>query len=96
MLARTLKVTLIAASLAALTAPAMGETLAIDGQVTLKPTSIETPKRGITMSQVEQRFGAPVSRRDAVGTPPITRWQYANFVVVFEHDRVLHTVVTSG
>ena len=42
------------------------------------------PPRGLTMAQVEQRFGAPAERFAAVGQPPITRWVYPAFVVYFE------------
>jgi hypothetical protein len=45
------------------------------------------------MSTVEARFGAPASRHAAVGDPPITRWDYAQFSVFFEHDKVLHAVI---
>jgi hypothetical protein len=45
------------------------------------------------MAAVEERFGPPEQRHPPIGTPPITRWEYARFVVVFEHDRVIHTVV---
>ena len=31
-----------------------------------------------------------------VGNPPITKWFYPNFVVVFENDKVLHAVVVAG
>jgi hypothetical protein len=31
-----------------------------------------------------------------VGAPPITRWDYPNFSVFFEGDRVIHAVVTTG
>jgi hypothetical protein len=27
-----------------------------------------------------------------VGEPPITRWDYDKFVVVFEYNRVIHSV----
>ncbi len=50
------------------------------------------PKHGQNMQQVEQQFGAPLVRREAVGEPPITRWEYADFVVYFEHNLVLNTV----
>ncbi|MDH4106676.1 MAG: hypothetical protein OEW35_00010 [Gammaproteobacteria bacterium] len=50
------------------------------------------PKRGMTQANVEAQFGAPQSRRAPVGDPPISRWEYANFVVFFEHDRVIHAV----
>ena len=52
----------------------------------------ELPTRGMTMAQVEARFGAPTQRYDAVGQPPITRWVYPAFVVYFEYQHVVHTV----
>ena len=51
------------------------------------------PTRGMTQASVESKFGSPVAIKAAVGEPPITRWEYANFVVFFEHDRVIHAVV---
>lgn len=51
------------------------------------------PARGSTMSQVEARFGAPTTRHAAVGDPPITRWDYPQFSVFFEYDKVLHAVI---
>jgi len=50
------------------------------------------PTRGMTQARVEANFGAPQNRRAAVGDPPITRWEYANFVVFFEYDKVIHAV----
>ncbi len=49
--------------------------------------------RGMTQASVESRYGSPVSVTPAVGEPPITRWEYQNFVVFFEYDRVIHAVV---
>ena len=95
MLARTFKLTVAALAFGAL-APAFGETLAIDGQVSIKASGVETPQRGSTMTAVEARFGAPANKTSPVGSPPITKWFYPNFVVVFENDRVLHAVVVSG
>jgi hypothetical protein len=48
------------------------------------------------MSAVEQQFGAPVTRHETVGQPPITRWDYSGFAVFFERDIVIHAVATSG
>ena len=95
MLARTLKMTVVAFALGA-SVPAVSETLAIDGQVAIKPAGIETPQRGSTMTVVEQKFGAPANKSSSVGNPPITKWFYPNFVVVFENDKVLHAVVVAG
>ena len=50
------------------------------------------PPRGATMGSVETRFGKPAMRNDAVGDPPITRWEYGDFLVFFEYDRVIDTV----
>ena len=53
----------------------------------------ERPARGSSMSSVEARFGVPATRHAAVGDPPITRWDYAQFSVFFEYDKVLHAVL---
>jgi hypothetical protein len=50
------------------------------------------PTRGSSMSAVESRFGAPTTRHQAVGRPPITRWDYPGFSVFFEYDHVIHAV----
>ena len=52
----------------------------------------EMPTRGMSMAQVEARFGAPAERYAAVGQPPITRWVYPSFVVYFEYQHVVHAV----
>ena len=50
------------------------------------------PTRGMSQDAVQASFGSPQSVRDAVGDPPITRWEYAEFVVFFEYDKVIHAV----
>ena len=92
MIARSLRIAIACVGVAAVL-PAVGETLVIDGQVAVASSNVPTPPRGSTMADVERNFGAPIVKRDSVGNPPITRWEYANFVVVFENDRVLHAVV---
>jgi hypothetical protein len=78
----------------ALSAPAVhAETLVVDEQVIVRPSDLPRPARGATMGAVEAKFGAPVARHETVGTPPITRWDYAGFSVFFEHDRVIDSVV---
>ena len=52
----------------------------------------EIPARGMTMEYVEANFGAPRSKRSPIGDPPITRWEYADFIVYFEYKRVIHSV----
>ena len=68
----------------------------VDDQVQVRDTTVQKPKRGITMTQVEAKFGAPTTKHDAVGKPPITRWDYPNFSVFFEYDHVIDAVATSG
>lgn len=63
-----------------------------DGAVEVRPASIELPKRGTSMAQVEAKFGTPRSRHAAIGQPPITRWDYDRFSVYFEYQHVVHAV----
>ena len=51
------------------------------------------PIRGMNMANVEHIFGTPIQKYDAVGKPPITRWDYPDYVVYFEYNMVLHTVM---
>ncbi len=53
------------------------------------------PQRGMNMDNVEHIFGTPLQKQDAVGKPPISRWVYADYVVYFEYNMVLHTVMKS-
>lgn len=72
---------------------AAAETVMVDGQVQVAPSSIARPGRGTTMHQVQAKFGAPQKRYPAVGKPPITRWDYPAFSVYFEYNRVVDSVV---
>jgi hypothetical protein len=75
-------------------APALAETLSTD---TGNPAAAaERPHRGSTMATVQSQYGEPTSRHAAVGVPPITRWDYPQFSVYFENDRVLHAVLVRG
>ena len=51
------------------------------------------PSSGMTADSVESTFGAPEAKVAPIGDPPIARWEYKDFVVFFEYDRVIHTVV---
>ena len=57
------------------------------------PQGVLRPKEGMTMAKVEQKFGKPEQIIPAVGDPPITRWIYKDFVVYFERNLVIHSVV---
>ena len=63
--------------------------------IAVKESDVDTPSRGMTMDQVASKFGAPVTKVPAVGKPPISRWEYPGFVVYFEHEHVIHSVVAS-
>jgi len=76
---------------------AVAETIVVNNdQVQVRESQVDRPKRGSTMTDVEKQFGAPVTRHPTVGEPPITRWDYPQFAVVFERDRVIDAVVTGG
>ena len=80
----------------ALGTAALADTVVVNDKVQVTPSEVQTPRRGSTMSDVEKRFGAPVTRHATVGQPPITRWDYNGFAVVFEKDRVIDSVVMNG
>ena len=50
------------------------------------------PQRGMSSRAVLARYGQPSRRHEAIGKPPIRRWDYAGFSVYFEHDHVVHSV----
>lgn len=78
-------------------APAVSaETVATDSGIAVKPSAVATPSRGMTMDDVVKHYGAPASKVPAVGRPPISRWEYPGFVVYFESDHVIHSVVANS
>ena len=72
-------------------ASAQGDTLDMSG--TSAATDDGRPTRGMTQANVESRYGTPTSKKAPIGDPPISRWEYDNMVVYFEHDRVIHAVL---
>lgn len=78
-------------------APVSAHSLLIEN--TMRGKSLAAPSRGLSMAQVERRYGAPVQKLPTVGgssarQPPINRWRYADFTVVFERNHVIHSVAT--
>jgi len=77
--------------------PAVADVLLLDS-IQSSP-AIQTPRAGTTMASVRQQFGNPMAEQPTVSMsggplqPPITRWDYDSFSVVFEDDRVIHSVV---
>jgi len=88
------RILLLAAALACGTAGA--ETVAVDNGIAVKESDLATPARGMTMDQVASKFGDPATKIPAVGNPPISRWEYPGFVVYFEREHVIHSVVASS
>jgi hypothetical protein len=70
-------------------------TVAVDNGIAVKESDVATPNRGMTMSQVAAKFGTPVTKLAAVGKPPISRWEYPGFVVYFESNYVIDSVIGS-
>ena len=85
-----------ATGLAAVAQPSGAETIATDNGIAVKQAEVATPTRGMTMTQVASKFGDPVNKVPAVGKPPIARWEYPAYVVYFEQDHVIHSVVKSS
>lgn len=60
--------------------------------------STTLPTRGMSMADVERRFGAPAQRLEPRGGqkrqwPTIHRWTYPTFVVYFEKSKVIDAVL---
>ncbi len=55
--------------------------------------AISTPRNGMNMTSVRASYGEPSSEHDAIGDPPITRWDFPDYSVFFEYDLVLHSVI---
>ena len=72
------------------------ETIAVDSGIAVKQSDVATPTRGMTMDQVSGKFGAPATKVPAVGQPPISRWEYPGFIVYFEHEHVIHSVIVGS
>ena len=78
---------------------ASAETLLVD-RVHQENTAA-MPTRGMTMAQVEARFGAPSEKLDPRGGqkhqwPTINRWTYPAFTVYFEKSRVVDAVANKA
>ncbi len=71
------------------TSIAAADELVIEG---IQPGSKNHPGRGLSQSAVQKGWGQPRAKRNPVGQPPISSWDYGAFVVYFEYDKVIHTV----
>jgi hypothetical protein len=76
----------------AATAQVSADTLLIDEITRNSADQADRPSGGLSMSDVEKKFGEPMRKYAPVGTPAITRWEYADYLVYFEGETVLHSV----
>jgi hypothetical protein len=58
------------------------------------------PARGLSMTQVEKQYGAPLRKLsprggDSALHPTINRWEYSDFIVYFENSHVIHAVLNT-
>lgn len=70
---------------------AQAEVLLIEGVEMSQQRDL--PDNGLSKAQVESRYGAPARKHAAVGQPPISRWDYAEYSVYFEFDTVITSVL---
>jgi len=92
-----LRSALLAASLLlAFAAPALADRLLIERTQAREAATL--PTRGLSMAEVEAKFGAPQQKLEPRGGqsaawPVIHRWVYPGFTVYFERDRVIDAVL---
>ncbi len=55
--------------------------------------NLDKPRRGTSKEQVARQFGEPLNKVPAVGDPPISSWEYNDYIVFFEYNLALHTVL---
>ena len=89
---------IILAALIGLSGAAAADTLLVE-RVQEEPGNL--PRRGMSMAQVESRFGAPSDRLDPRGGqkrdwPTINRWVYPGFTVYFERTKVIDVVMAKA
>lgn len=55
--------------------------------------TVQRPRTGQSQESVRTQFGNPIDWTHPVGDPPITKWTYGEFMVYFEYDHVIHSVL---
>ncbi len=69
-----------------------GDALEMQPGETIKINPPDFPRRGMSMDKVKNELGEPLTISDAIGDPPITRWNYTDRIVYFEYTRVIDVV----
>ena len=67
----------------------------VDRDTADESKTVPRPTRAMTMDNVIKNFGEPQQKSGPIGNPPITRWSYQKFIVVFESKYVIHSVLKS-
>lgn len=91
-------IVLLAAAGATSPAPAHAEEVLVNR--VQQEQGMDLPKRGMSMDQVEKKYGAPQRKLtprggDSAKHPVINRWDYSNFIVYFEQSHVIHAVLNT-
>ena len=84
-------ITLFSASLIAPFTTAEVITLPLGEQTRM--SALDMPVRSMNKQDVRRDYGDPQEITDAVGEPPISQWVYTDYVVYFEANWVLYSVV---
>jgi hypothetical protein len=93
-------ISLIAATFVLTAAPVMFPSTAHAETLRMKVKQerhMNLPTRGMSMAAVKRAFGAPLKVLPTRGgsskyQPPIHRWEYAQYIVYFEYQHVIHSV----
>nr|WP_279236970.1 hypothetical protein [Dyella sp. RRB7] len=88
------------ALLAGASAPAMARAEDVLINRVQQEKGMDLPARGLSMDQVEKKYGAPQRKLaprggDSAKHPVINRWDYSNFIVYFENSHVIHAVLNT-
>jgi hypothetical protein len=83
---------------AGVSTPAHGEEVLVNR--VQQEQGMDLPTRGMSMGQVEKKYGAPQRKLTPRGGesakhPVINRWDYSNFIVYFENSHVIHSVLNT-
>ena len=83
---------------AAVSAPVRADNLLVNR--VQQEQGMDLPTRGMSMDQVEKKYGAPQRKLnprggDSAKHPTINRWDYSNFIVYFEKSHVIHAVLNT-
>jgi hypothetical protein len=94
----SLSIALLAAASAGAPVAARAESLLVNR--VQQEQSMDLPSRGMSMAEVEKKYGAPQKKLsprggDSAKHPVINRWDYANFIVYFENSHVIHAVLNT-